>query len=114
VYVCVRGGGVLTVRYGDLIERIAKLVWSSNNVPLLLTMRSIFQTASTDPEFGQGGITNGSRTKVQLLNEEGFQIFGTAGFDRISKELKTQASQLASEVAASVLAVWKGSGSSNS
>jgi len=96
-----------------LIVRIADLLSSTNNLPLLLTLQSIFQTASTDPEFGQGGITNGTRTKHQLLNEEEFQIFGTAGFDRVSKESKTQASQLAGEVAASVLAVWKGSASSN-
>ena len=93
---------------------MAQLLLESSNIPLLNTIESIFSSASSDQEFGHGGITNGNRTKLELLNEEGFSVFGTIGFfERVSKESRMQASQLAGEVTANVLAVWKGPATSS-
>ena len=85
---------------------MAETLSTSTSVPLLSTIESILCTATSDPEFGADGVANYTQSK--LLEELGFSILARGGLDEMSKESKSHASLRAGDVAASVLAVWKG------
>lgn len=85
---------------------MAHVLMTSSNVPLLETIESILCTATSDPEFGADGVAN--YTQAKLLEELGFSVLMKGGLDQISKEPRSKAVQVAGDVAANVLAVWKG------
>src|SRR5271155_4082505 len=96
-------------RYDELIPRMADTLLNTSSVPLLETIESILCTATSDPEFGADGVAN--YTQAKLLDELGFSALAKGGLDSISKDNELKASLVAGEVAANVLAVWKGSNS---
>jgi hypothetical protein len=90
-----------------MIPKMAHALTTSSNVPLLETIESILCTATSDPEFGADGVAN--YTQATLLDELGFSVLMKGGLDQIQKEERLKAVQLAGDIAASVLSVWKGS-----
>jgi hypothetical protein len=100
---------MLIYRYEEMIPRMAQALSTSSRVPLLETIESILCTATSDPEFGADGVAN--YTQAKLLDELGFLALAKGGLDSISKDNRLKASLVAGEVAANVLAVWKGSNS---
>jgi hypothetical protein len=102
---------MLIYRYEEMIPRMAQALSTSSCVPLLETIESILCTATSDPEFGADGVAN--YTQAKLLDELGFSALAKGGLDSISKDNRLKASLVAGEVAANVLAVWKGSNSAS-
>jgi hypothetical protein len=92
-----------------MIPRMAQALSTSSSVPLLETIESILCTATSDPEFGADGVAN--YTQAKLRDELGFAALVKGGLDSISKDKRLKAGVVAGEVAANVLAVWKGANS---
>lgn len=92
-----------------MVQRMTHVLTTSSSVPLLETMESILCTTTSDPEFGADGVAN--YTQAKLLDELGFSVLVKGGLDDLPRETRFKAAQLAADVAANILSVWKGASS---
>ena len=97
-------------RYEEMVPRMAQTLTTSSSISLLKTIESILCTTTSDPEFGADGVAN--YTQAKLLDELGFSALVKGGLDDMSRETRFKAAQVAGEIAANVLSVWKGANSS--